>query len=120
MPLRWLMRIESQTGGIQDDGRVKFSVGAGPLRMLWEARHFGYVRGKQFCDEQVQGPFTLWRHTHRIEAIDAHRSLYEDRIDYALPGGPWMQKLMTPIVARLLAIMFARRHAIVRSRFAGA
>jgi uncharacterized protein YbjT (DUF2867 family)/ligand-binding SRPBCC domain-containing protein len=120
MPLRRLVRIESQTGGLRDDGRVKFSMGIGPLRLLWEARHFGYVRGKQFCDEQVRGPFTFWRHTHRIEAIDAHRSLYEDRIEYAVPGGRWVQTLLRPLVTRVLATTFARRHAIVRASFADA
>ena len=120
IPLRRLVRIESQTGGLRDDGRVTFSIGAGPLRLLWEARHFGYVRGKQFCDEQVRGPFKFWRHTHRIEAIDANRSLYEDRVEFAVPGGRWVQKLMTPLVTRVLARAFARRHAIVRARIAGA
>ena len=60
---------KASTGGLRDDGRVTFSIGVGPLRMWWEARHYGYVRGKQFCDEQVRGPFKIWRHTHRIEAI---------------------------------------------------
>jgi uncharacterized protein YbjT (DUF2867 family)/ligand-binding SRPBCC domain-containing protein len=117
MPLRRLVRIDSQTGGLRDDGRVTFSIGAGPLRLVWEARHFGYVRGKQFCDEQVRGPFKVWRHTHRIEAIDANRSLYEDRVEFVLPGGRWVQRMLTPLVSRLLASAFARRHAIVRSRF---
>jgi uncharacterized protein YbjT (DUF2867 family)/ligand-binding SRPBCC domain-containing protein len=120
IPLRRLVRIESQTGGLRDDGRVTFSIGAGPLRLPWEARHFGYIRGRQFCDEQVRGPFKVWRHTHRIEAIDANRSLYEDRIEFAVPGGQWVQTLLTPLVTRLLALAFARRHAIVRATFAGA
>jgi ligand-binding SRPBCC domain-containing protein len=120
MPLRRLVRIDRQTGGLRDDGRVTFSIGAGPLRLVWEARHFGYVRGKQFCDEQVRGPFKVWRHTHRIEAIDANRSLYEDRVEFALPGGRWVQRMLTPLVSRLLASAFARRHAIVRSRFTAA
>jgi ligand-binding SRPBCC domain-containing protein len=67
----------------------------------------------------VRGPFAFWRHTHRFEAIDVHRCLYEDRIEYVVPGGPWTQKLITPVVARLLAIAFARRHAIVRAAFPG-
>ncbi len=120
IPLRRLVRIHNQTGGLHNDGRVTFSIGAGPLQVLWEARHFGYVRGKQFCDEQVRGPFKLWRHTHRIEAIDANRSLYEDRIEFALPGGRWVQTLMTPLFIHLLSRAFARRHAVVRAGVAHA
>jgi uncharacterized protein YbjT (DUF2867 family)/ligand-binding SRPBCC domain-containing protein len=119
IPFPRLVRIESQTGGVRDDGRVKFSIGAGPLRLWWEARHYGYVRGQQFCDEQVRGPFKLWRHTHRIEATGENQSLYEDRIEYALPGGRWMQRLMGPLLMPFLARAFARRHEIVRVRVAG-
>lgn len=120
IPLRRLVRIESQTGGLRDDGRVTFSIGVGPLRLWWEARHYGYVRGKRFCDEQVKGPFKIWRHTHRFEAIDATMSLYEDRVEYALPDGRLGQWLATQLVAPLLARAFARRHAIVRASVAGA
>lgn len=119
IPLRRFVRIEEQTGGLRDDGRVKFSVGAGPLRFWWEARHFGYVRGRQFCDEQVRGPFKLWTHTHRIEAIGENLSVYEDRIEYALRGGRWVQRLAVSLLTPLLARAFARRHDIVRQAVAG-
>jgi len=119
IPLRPFVRIESQTGGLRDDGSVKFSIGVGPLRVWWEARHYGYVPGRQFCDEQVRGPFTLWRHTHRIEAIGENQSLYEDRIEYALPGGRWVQRLTGRLLTPLLAWMFARRHDIVRAKVGG-
>ncbi len=120
VPLRRLVRVENQTGGLRDDGRVTFSIGVGPLRLVWEARHFGYVRGKRFCDEQVRGPFRIWRHTHRFEAIDATTSLYEDRVEYAMPGGRLGRWLAARLVAPLLARAFARRHDIVRASVAGA
>jgi len=118
LPSRRWMRIESRTGGVRDGGRVTFSFGAGPLRVLWEARHYGYIQGRQFCDEQVRGPFKIWRHTHRVEAIGADESLYEDCLEYATPGGPVVNCLTTPIVRRVLARMFERRHRIVRAHFA--
>ena len=120
IPFPRLVRIESQTGGLRDEGRVKFSIGARPLRLWWEARHYGYVRGRQFCDEQVSGPFKLWRHTHRFEAIGENQSLYEDRIEYALPGGRWVQRLMGRLLTPFLARAFAWRHDIVRANVAGA
>jgi len=115
IPLRQFVRIENQTGGLRDEGRVTFSIGVGPLRFRWEARHYGYVPGTQFCDEQVRGPFKLWRHTHRIEAVGEHQSLYEDRVEYALlPGGRWVQRLTGALFTPFLARAFARRHDIVR------
>ncbi len=116
-PSRRWVRIESRSGGLRDGGRVKFSIGAGPLRMFWEARHYGYVCGKEFCDEQVRGPFKIWRHTHRIQSIGANKSLYEDRVEYALPGGRLVQRLTERTVRRLLSRLFARRHTIVHASF---
>jgi ligand-binding SRPBCC domain-containing protein len=110
---RWV-EIEEQVGGLRDGGRVIFSIGVGSLRVRWQARHFGYIQNTQFCDEQVRGPFARWRHTHRIESIGPAESLYEDRVEYLVPGGPLVNRLFAPLLQRLLAISFAKRHEIVR------
>jgi len=114
-PWRRWVRIEHQTGGVRDGDRIALSIGAGPVRLLWEACHYGYVQGRQFSDEQVRGPFTIWRHTHLIEPITANQSLYVDRIEYAVPGGRVMQRLMAAPIRRLLSALFAWRHRVVRA-----
>lgn len=119
LPSRRFVRIERQTGGLEDGGCVVFSVGVGPLRVRWEARHYGYVRGRQFCDEQVRGPFKTWRHTHRIEPIGTGRSLYEDRVEYAVPGGPLVQRMAAAVLRPVLRRAFAQRHRIVRAAMSG-
>jgi len=117
-PSRWV-RIEQRVGGVRDGGRVILSIGLGPLRIRWEARHYGYVRGQQFSDEQIRGPFRTWRHTHRVEALDSSRSLYEDRIEYALPGGHLVQRLTDGLVRRLLSGILVRRHQFVHASCSG-
>ena len=119
LPSGGWVRVENRTGGLCDGDQVTISIGVGRLRVAWEARHFGYVRDRQFCDEQVRGPFRTWRHTHRIEAIGTRQSLYEDRIEYTLPGGLLAHRLLDGLVQRLLAHTFARRHEIVRRRLRG-
>jgi len=114
------VRIERRTGGLRDGGRVAFSIGIGPLRMRWEARHYGYIVGERFCDEQIRGPFRIWRHTHRFVAVGTEQTLYEDRVEYAVRGGRLVARLADPVVRHLLARMFARRHQIVRAAFANA
>ena len=111
------VRLEHRSGGLRDGGRVTLSMGVGPLRAFWEARHYGYVPGVQFCDEQVYGPFRAWRHVHRIEPAGDGQSLYEDRVEYELPGGRWLQPFLDPLFRRLLAPAFARRHRVVQALF---
>ena len=117
---RRFVRIERQTGGLEDGGCVVLSVGVGPLRMRWEARHYGYIAGRQFCDEQVRGPFRTWRHTHLFEPIGMGQSLYEDRVEYAVPGGRLTQRLVAPGLRHLLTHAFAQRHRIVHTAMSGA
>jgi uncharacterized protein len=116
MPLRRLVRVERRKGGLHDGGSVEFSMGIGPLRMRWEARHYGYVRGRQFCDEQIRGPFKTWRHTHLFEAVGSDLTLYEDRVEYAVPGGPLVHRLTERVMRPFLSRMFARRHRVVAAQ----
>jgi len=116
MPAGRLVRIEHRAGGLHDGGRVTLSIGLGPARFRWEARHYGYVRGKQFCDEQVRGPFRTWRHTHRVQAIGTSECLYEDRVEYGLRGGVLAHTLFERPLRLLLARAFAQRHRTVQAR----
>ena len=120
LPPGGLVRIEERTGGVHDGDLVILSLGIGPLRVRWHARHFGYVRDSEFSDEQVRGPFKTWRHTHRVEPFGPTQCLYEDRVEYALPGGPLVRRVTRPLLRALLARSFAQRHETVRRIFAGA
>jgi uncharacterized protein YbjT (DUF2867 family)/ligand-binding SRPBCC domain-containing protein len=120
LPSRRFVRIERRTGGLRDGGSVAFSIGIGPVRMRWDARHYGYIVGERFCDEQIRGPFRIWRHTHRFVAMGTEQTLYEDRVEYAVRGGRLVARLADPVVRHLLARMFARRHQIARAAFADA
>ena len=115
MPAGRLVRIEHCAGGLRDGGRVTLSIGLGPVRFRWEARHYGYVRGKQFCDEQVRGPFRTWRHTHRVQAIGTSECLYEDRVEYGLRGGMLAHTLFDRPLRLILRRGFAQRHRTVRA-----
>jgi len=115
MPAGRLVRIEHRAGGLRDGGRVTLSIGLGPVRFRWEARHYGYVRGKQFCDEQVRGPFRTWRHTHRVQAIGTSECLYEDRVEYGLRGGMLAHAIFDRPLRLILRRGFAQRHRTVHA-----
>jgi ligand-binding SRPBCC domain-containing protein len=117
LPSSGFARVLSRSGGIRDGGRIVFTLGVGPLRIRWEAVHFGYVQDEQFCDEQVRGPFRVWRHTHRVTPLSSSSCRLEDRVEYALPGGRLIRVIAGPAVRRMLVSMFERRHAITRASF---
>ena len=88
-PLRRWIQIERQEGGLRDGARITFSLGLGPVRVRWEARHYGYVDGTQFCDEQVRGPFRVWRHCHRVVPVGVGHSFTWIASNTPCPAGRW-------------------------------
>src|SRR3954454_16395356 len=109
------VRLLHRSGAGRDGAVVVIAIGRWPFEVRWEARHDGYVDGVQFRDEQIKGPFAVWRHTHRCEAIDERHSVLEDRVEYALRGGRLVQRVAAPFARRALTRMFERRHAITRA-----
>lgn len=66
--------------------------------VTWQARHLGlrrrmtarisaYDRPGFFVDEQVNGPFKLWRHAHHFEPDGQGGTLMRDVVDFAAPLG---------------------------------
>lgn len=103
--------VESRTGGIEDEGaRVVLRVG--PLRQRWVAEHYGAVPGREFHDRQIEGPFALWEHSHRLEPDGDSACTLEDRIEYALPAGPAGDLVGGRAVRTLLERVFAYRHRV--------
>ena len=109
-----LTRIEEQHGGIRDGGRVTISIGLGGARIRWTMRHYGFIHGRRFCDEQVRGPFVLWRHAHLFEPLGPAQTLYEDRIEFAVARRRALNRLAAALLRPVLTLAFAYRHRIVR------
>jgi lipocalin/uncharacterized protein YbjT (DUF2867 family)/ligand-binding SRPBCC domain-containing protein len=109
------VRIETQNGGIADGGRVVISIGIGPARVRWVLRHHGYIAGRQFCDEQVSGPFAEWRHVHLFQPVGSGQTLYEDRITFAVSRRGAVNRVAGAVLRPMLMIAFAHRHRVVRA-----
>lgn len=82
LPLRWTSRIE-----------------------LWEAE-------RRFLDEQVRGPYRLWRHLHEFVPI-GHSTSVRDQVEYALPLGRLGDAVALAAVRRDLVRIFDYRRAAV-------
>jgi lipocalin/uncharacterized protein YbjT (DUF2867 family)/ligand-binding SRPBCC domain-containing protein len=110
-----LVRIEEQEGGIRDGGCVTLSVGIGPARVRWVVRRHGYIPGRRFCDEQVEGPFAVWRHVHLFEPMGLSQTLYEDRVEFATAGRGFPNRFAAALLRLVLTLAFAHRHRIVKA-----
>lgn len=110
-----LVRIEEQEGGIRDGGHVTLSIGIGPARVRWVARHYGYIAGRRFCDEQVRGPFAVWRHAHLFEPIGPSQTLHQDHLEFAVSRHSALNRVAAALLRPVLALAFAHRHRVVRA-----
>jgi uncharacterized protein (TIGR01777 family) len=108
------VRVLERSGGIEDGARVVMEVGPRPLARRWVAVHSGYREGREFRDEQVQGPFARWVHVHRFVPEGDDACALEDEVDFELPGGALGRTLGGRAAFAALQRMFHFRHARVR------
>jgi ligand-binding SRPBCC domain-containing protein len=71
-----------------------------------------------FVDEQVRGPYRLWKLTHYFYGRE-QSTIIEDRVHYPLPFVP-LGDLFHPLVRLQLKRIFRFRQSAVRSYLLGA
>ncbi len=110
-------RIEvlKQGPGLENGSEVLLRIGWGPLRLRWLARHGDCVAGHQFADEQVEGPFSHWRHLHIFDPDGLDACRVTDRIEYALPLGAAGAAAGARAVRRRIERMLRYRHQVLQS-----
>jgi uncharacterized protein (TIGR01777 family) len=105
-------------GGLEVGARTTVEMRMGPLRRRFMAEHTAYEEGARFVDEQVEGPFARFVNEHRMLEGPEGRSVLEDEIDYALPGGRLGDLLGEGLVRRTLEAVFGYRHALLQADLA--
>ena len=81
----------------------KLSVRGIPLR--WQSEITAWEPPYRFVDEQLKGPYRLWKHEHRLTERDG-MTLCEDHVEYAVLGGALINRL---IVERDVEAIFGYR-----------
>jgi uncharacterized protein (TIGR01777 family) len=107
------VQVVERSGGIEDGGRVVVKVGA-PLRLRWVARHRDYDPGRQFVDEQIEGPFSRWVHLHRFEPDGRDGCVLTDRIEFIPPLGPVGAAAAPLLIRPRLERLLSYRHEVLR------
>ncbi len=80
-----------------------------PLR--WQARISGWQPPTGFVDEQLRGPYRVWKHVHRFYE-DEDRTIIEDVVCYGLPFWPFSE-VFHPLVRLQLKRIFRFRQLAV-------
>jgi ligand-binding SRPBCC domain-containing protein len=86
-----------------------------PLR--WRAHISHWRPPTEFVDEQLHGPYHLWRHTHRFHE-NGDTTIVEDIVHYRLPFGTFGE-IFHPLVRLELERIFRLRQSAVRSCLLG-
>lgn len=96
------MPIEIQKGTLIDYRlRLRFV----PIR--WRTLISDWTPTSQFVDEQLKGPYRLWRHLHEFEECE-EGTLVRDSVEYRVPGGKLIERLF---VRRDLRRIFEYRYS---------
>ena len=74
-----------------------------PVR--WQSEITAWEPPRRFVDEQRRGPYRMWVHEHTFVEKDGG-TLAEDKVNYAVPGGALVHKLL---VARDVRRIFEYR-----------
>lgn len=85
-----------------------------PVR--WRTRIEVWEPPRRFVDAQLEGPYSLWEHTHTFAEDGPGATFIKDRVRYSIPFGPLGELANRLLVQRDLRRIFDyRRDAVARA-----
>ena len=116
----WLdFRILTPSPIPMDRGTViDYRIGLGGVPMRWRTLIADYEPPCIFIDEQLDGPYAVWHHTHRFETVPGGTRLV-DRVRYLPPLGILGRLAHGLLIRRQLTRIFSYRQEVIAARFGG-
>ena len=112
-PPRQPIQVVRREGGLEVGAVSEFRIFVGPIPLGWIAVHIEYERNRLFTDEQKEGPFEHWIHRHQF-AQEGGKTRLTDSIEFALPGGWFVEQPFGWLVMAQLEQMFRYRHEVTQ------
>lgn len=97
---------------MKQGAQIRYQLSLYGIPFSWRTEIPVWEPGRCFVDQQISGPYRLWVHTHRFEALGPDRTRIDDQVEYALPLEP-LGRLALPLVRRKLDHIFEYRKARV-------
>lgn len=105
---------------VMGDGvRIEYTINWFRMPIRWKTRISMYNPPRQFRDEQIQGPYVKWVHTHRFWPED-HGTVIFDEVLYRLPMEFLGSVAHRLIVRRQLIEIFNFRQHVIPELLLGA
>lgn len=82
-----VVRVHEAPALLGEGDTMRFTLWLGPLPIRWAAR-FSDVGAEGFTDEQVAGPFALWKHRHAFVPLSGGRTEVRDVVVARLDRNP--------------------------------
>ena len=89
------------------------------LPLHWKTLITNYEPPYRFVDEQLEGPYTLWRHLHTFQETP-EGVLVGDRVEYIVPFGAAGRLAERAVIGRQLLGIFRFRQRALDRLFGGA
>jgi ligand-binding SRPBCC domain-containing protein len=86
------------------------------LPFRWRTRIATFAPPDRFTDVQVRGPYRYWHHLHEFRPVPGGTEVI-DRVEYAMPYGPFGALAHALCVRRLLGRIFDYRRERLQALF---
>jgi ligand-binding SRPBCC domain-containing protein len=73
--------------------RIQYRLKLRGIPITWESEITAWEPPRRFVDEQMRGPYRLWKHQHTFVERDGGTDI-SDHIDYAVWGGSLVNSLL--------------------------
>lgn len=116
-PQQLHFKIDSvSTSEIQEGTLIDYTLKIRGLPVHWRTEIVDWHPPHQFVDNQLKGPYALWHHSHRFEAL-GDGTLMSDRVRFRLPLGFLGWSLGIWFVRMEVASIFQFRRKKIRNIF---
>ncbi len=96
--------------------RIEYRLRLRGFPLSWTSEITVWEPPRRFVDEQIKGPYRLWRHEHTFEPDGNGATVIGDRVEYAVLGGALINWLL---VRRDVRKIFAYRTEKLHEIFDG-
>jgi ligand-binding SRPBCC domain-containing protein len=112
-----ILRISGDGSGMYAGQIISYRIKLLPgINVYWVTEITHVERPYYFMDDQVTGPYTIWKHQHWFREVAGGIEM-TDEITYAIPFGFLGRLANYLFVAQQLRIIFKFRHETLRQLF---